>query len=107
MTVKELGGWSHQDFSYGATGIKLPLKMDDPVIASLPPDVKASLDDVRSSQDLVDWYNAHQDMVDTALSDNDYTPATFKDHMVNDILAEELRFGTGWGMDLTIGIRFP
>jgi hypothetical protein len=95
---------------YGATGIKMPLKLPE-VAADLPnADV---LEAAQTPSDFEAWYETNQGEIDQWIVENqdnlpkDYSSKQMQADMVSDQLSKSIRFGAGFGLDITIGIRFP
>lgn len=98
---------------YGVTGIKTPLVLPDIVVDSMEPSVIADLQNCGNPDDVKNWYNDNQAYLTQWLEDNQSNlPANYnQDQLVQDFVGDQLgqsiRYGAGFGIDITIGIRFP
>ncbi len=98
-------------FMYGATGIKTPFKMPD----NLPEDVAWELEQLQSPEDYEAWFSDpnNQQRVNDYVRDHEdefpenYNSQAMASDFVQDQLAESIRYGQGFGIDIMIGIRFP
>ncbi len=111
---KKIGLVVETGFMYGVTGIKvrpkLPAAMD-----SLDPTTRAELENSQTPEDFEAWYNQHQDEIDQWIRERqeqgdlpeEYDNKQMAADFAQDQLAETIRFGRGFGMDIMIGLRFP
>lgn len=99
-------------FMFGVTGIRTPLKLPA-MLDTMPEDLRAGLSDADTQADFSNWYTANQAEVDAWIADPNsglpegYSASSLAADIANDQLGESLRFGQGFGFDLSIGIRFP
>lgn len=99
-------------FMLGVTGIRAIPKLDG-ILATMPPELQESLEDVDTQAEFEAWYTENQADVDAWIVDNEedlpegYDSSQMAQDMVSSQLAKAIRFGRGFGLDFLIGIRFP
>jgi outer membrane protein W len=103
--AKHLGLVVEAGFMYGVTGIKQPFSNIDTaqLVASAGLDQQAAdeLSSINSRQELEQWLATYESQLSAEQA------ATLKQDVINNALAQSIRFGNGFGLDLMIGLRFP
>ncbi len=124
-------------FMYGATGIKTPIKLpeDDDLFDSLPDSVRDTLEEAANNPEDIGRFAEDQEEYEAVREDferwwiDHYEDFPEYCHVENpgeippcdsskarhdiaieyasDMLAESIRWGSGWGIDIVIGLRFP
>jgi hypothetical protein len=96
----------------GATGVRTPPALPESV-DTMPPELKEGLEQARTEADFEMWYTENQDEVDQWIADNEdelsegYDRRQMTSDFVSEQVGRSIRFGSGFGMDIVIGIRFP
>jgi hypothetical protein len=99
-------------FMYGATGIRTPPRLPE-ALDAMPPELRDGLENAKTRQDFERWYSENQAEIDQWMIDNqEELPEDYsRDKMASDFASEQIgksiRFGSGFGLDITIGLRFP
>lgn len=96
---------------YGVTGIKTPFRLPD----SVPADIRAELDGIDTPEEFELWYENpdNQTKIQVWIDEyHDQLPENYDQEQmardfVADQVAESIRFGPSFGIDISIGIRFP
>lgn len=104
---------------FGVTGIKTPFTIPaelQPVLEDLDGDTLAELEAASSPEDYQQWYFDHQEEVDQIILEHgdelseqfaDYDADQLKEDFIREQFSNSIRFGYGFGLDFTIGLRFP
>ncbi|MCP4604337.1 MAG: hypothetical protein GY847_28085 [Proteobacteria bacterium] len=99
---------------YGVTGIRarprLPAALD-----TMDPQARQELETAQTRADFEIWYDRNQDAINDWISQQQQSgelPAEYDSQRMaadfaQDQIAESIRFGQGFGMDIMIGLRFP
>lgn len=99
-------------FMFGVTGVRTPLKLPA-MLDTMPEDLRAGLEGADTQADFNNWYLENRAEVDAWISDPNsglpegYNASRLAADLANDQLGESIRFGRGFGFDVSIGIRFP
>jgi hypothetical protein len=111
---KNVGFVLEVGFMYGVTGIRTPFQMPE-AFDTMPSDVQNELEAAQTPEDFEAWYYNNQEEIDAWLEEQkqngelpgDYSSDQMAADFAADQLAKTIRFGHGFGIDITIGLRFP
>jgi hypothetical protein len=99
----------------GATGVRTPPKLPEVFDTMDDPDVLRELEQAETRADFENWYRDNKTYIDGWIDEQkdagelpqDYDERQMANDFVGEQMSRSIRFGSGFGMDITIGIRFP
>jgi hypothetical protein len=99
----------------GATGVRTPPKLPEIFDTMDDPDVLGELEQAETRADFENWYRDNKMYIDGWIEEQiaagelpqDYNERQMTNDFVGEQMSRSIRFGSGFGMDVTIGIRFP
>lgn len=109
--TRRVGMFAQFGFLTGVTGIKMPLVFSgNAAFESMPH--RAELESARSPDQVEAWYAEHQVELDAWVEANrddlppGYDAQRVAGDFVQDQISQSIRFGTGIGLEMSIGFRF-
>jgi hypothetical protein len=99
-------------FMGGATGVRTPPALPES-FDTMPPELRTGLEQARTAADFERWYIENQADIDQWIADNQdelpegYDQNQMASDFVSDQMGRSIRFGSGFGMDIVFGVRFP
>ncbi len=110
--AERLGLVVEAGFMFGVTGIRTPLDWSNLESAGLSGQAVADAKQISNEQELTDWLTQYQsefeDLDPSAAKEyQGIDPDTAAQDIIMNQLADALRFGVGFGIDLMVGLRFP
>lgn len=96
-------------FMLGVTGIRTPLDWSSLEAAGLSEQAVADAKQISSEAELREWLNQYQSELDPSAAEQyqGIDADTAAQDIIMNQLADSLRFGVGFGIDLMVGLRFP
>ena len=109
---RHVGIMAEIGFMYGSTGVRLK-KAIDPIVATMPPELRTGLSSVDNPEEFETWYDENQENIDQWMFDSrdilpsGYNRSQLAEDVVTSQLSKTILFDQGFGLDIVIGIRFP
>ena len=96
----------------GATGVRTTITLPE-AFESMPPELREGLEQATTQAEFESWYAENQVELDQWISENqDELPEGYDlNRMASDFgsdqMSRSIRFGSGFGLDIMFGVRFP